>query len=435
MLKEVTVIIEGLIGFYTLEPLMRELMRRNVKLHVYCRHKPRDTIEKTFPELSGQLNDLDEPFKRFRMVRYLQRILLLFATRKNFSSIYSLRSHPKQRRENRLYSFSYWLSRMIPGLPNNAVNRSVARIISPFISNIFPTNRIIVYSYPSAPHLFCAAGQEIITLMESWDQPVKRPAGYLSKLVYCWNRDLCEDWQANQGDVEVKVGYPWKLRYWLESYDQVATIPKEAKPLVVYAVGTSSFNKIGHIFQQEQKIIAEVCEATRRIGWRLHIKPKPNGPQGEYDTVASNFDHVTIGAYKTVEDTSDYYLDDAYNRNRSQELKNCALVINTFTTFGLDAALMGYPVLQLDFRDNANYGEIGNFQTNYHTSRYLLDIPSQCLVIKKNRSLADELAQYLENRDGREEKMSEKLRAWIRPEHSLTESIQKMTDRILSEEL
>ena len=34
--------------------------------------------------------------------------------------------------------------------------------------------------------------------MESWDHAVKVPNGYVSNIVFGWNKDLCEDWAKYQ---------------------------------------------------------------------------------------------------------------------------------------------------------------------------------------------------------------------------------------------
>ena len=62
--------------------------------------------------------------------------------------------------------------------------------------------------------------------MESWDHAVKVPNGYVSNIVFGWNKDLCEDWAKYQNDKNTKVFYPAKLQP-TTSYNQTDNIKRQ----------------------------------------------------------------------------------------------------------------------------------------------------------------------------------------------------------------
>ena len=66
-----------------------------------------------------------------------------------------------------------------------------------FSKKIFKDKIVITSSLNSVPYLLSAKDNEIITFMES-DHAVKVPNGYVSNIVFGWNKDLCEDWAKYQ---------------------------------------------------------------------------------------------------------------------------------------------------------------------------------------------------------------------------------------------
>lgn len=140
----------------------------------------------------------------------------------------------------------------------------------------------------------------------------------------------------------------------------------------MYAVGTSSNTDRPDWYRDELELIEALCEATGQAGWSLLIKPKPNGRTGDFDHLAAAYPHVEVGLYRDAPSALDYYLDDEYNRCRLEELEQCDLVVNCWTTFALDAAAAGKPVLQLDARSVVGWPALKLGLENYHLSNYIL---------------------------------------------------------------
>jgi hypothetical protein len=293
----------------------------------------------------------------------------------------------------------------------------------------FPTRKVVVASRFSLPHLLCAADAEVFTVMESWDHPVKTPVGYVSQTVFAWNADLARDWSRQQGDVDVRVGYPLKLRDALQIGPCANKGSRTVSNRAMYAAGTSSLSYVNNLHEEEQRLIRVLCKATQRAGWTLLIKPKPNGPVGDFDHFADEFRHVRIGQYRGAESSTDYYLDAEYNAARYSEACWADVVISAITTFALDAALLGAPVLQLDLRELPGFPELARFSTNHHLSAYLLRDPELALGASSSAQLECEVARALE-RPERAYGFSSMLRQWLVPAKGLRESLGGMLDVI-----
>ena len=83
-----------------------------------------------------------------------------------------------------------------------------------------------------------------------------------------------------------------------------------------------------------------------------------------------NEKNVVIGEYSPNPDKKDM-LEDEYHAYRYLLLKNAQLVINAGTTFGLDAAMAGAPVLQLSITEKY-FGSYARTKKYYHIEKYLL---------------------------------------------------------------
>jgi hypothetical protein len=311
------------------------------------------------------------------------------------------------------------------------VNRFLERLGNTMTTNPFPTSRVVAVSLATAPELLCARGQSVLTLMESWDHPTKVPAGYITDTIVAWNNDLADDWIRHQGAGATVLGFPIKLRYAVEHAAASAPMPRQSPPWVMYPAGTSSLTEIDSWYESEYRLIEDLCRASARAGWRLLIKPKPNGPSGDFDEFARRYDHVEIGRYQDGSGGGNYYLDADYNSARMKELNRVDLVINCWTTFAFDAALAGKPVLQLDLRGSEQYPRIANALSNYHLDRYVLRDPSTTYSPEAGETVEDVVARALADVDHRPDELSKRLRDWLIPGHDLPEAVDRICSAIL----
>ncbi len=239
-----------------------------------------------------------------------------------------------------------------------------------------------------------------ISIMESWDHPIKLP--YFTEPDYCmtWNSDLKRDTVETQKLFRVRQIFPLKFRYIAErsgmadeeilnsltredfrlEIKKLMELRKSGK-IVLYPATTSS-NGIEH--EGEMKLIGDLCRALEGSGNVLYIKPKPNGPAGDYDEFAV-FPHVFVGSYSSNPDSRDM-LDENYHSFRYLILQNSDVVLNAGTTFVLEAAMMHRPVVQLNI-STARYGGFGAFVKTYHLSKYILSVPGCLDYAGENDSL------------------------------------------------
>ena len=278
----------------------------------------------------------------------------------------------------------------------------------------------LLISYTKVYHvLLLPSGTPHISIMESWDHPIKLP--YFTQPNYCltWNRDLADDTRKTQFLHRIAQIRPLKFRYIWEREgrnedDLLATLPNpthreeiarlrslHAKGKVILYPATTSSAGIEH--EGEMKVISDICKALEGTGHVLYIKPKPNGPKGDYDQFAIHA-HVFVGAYSSSPDSRDM-LDEAYHTFRYLILRNSDVVVNAGTTFVLEAALMARPVVQLDLSEEA-YGGFARFTKTYHLRQYILSLPG-CTAFAGDapalRSAIDRVDMAL----------SEAMRRWI----------------------
>ncbi len=432
---KITFLISTRVGLYSAAPLLRALLSRNAEVYIACRKPVVAQVRKILPELSETLVPLEPIEDRNRKAQKLHSLLLQSFTSLQFSQHYrSLRAELTHASGSPLRGAFLKTSGWIPSWPSDEVNLRLSRQIGRLVVNPFPSRRIVALSQADVPHLLCAPGLQVTTLMESWDHPFKAPAGYVSHRVIPWNRDLGSDWTHFQGDRNVVIGYPLKLRYALES-GPLADLSRNPcdEPVAMYAASTSSQTYYRDWFADEIGLLEGIAVATARARWRLLIKPKPNGIPGEFHDLESRFPHVSVGHYRQGSqdrtEISNYYLEDNYNDERLRELASCDLVISYGTTFALDAAAANRRVLQLDLRASSAYPQIAKASKRYHLERYFLGDPSLTFDPGEG-NLADPLAEYLGDIDRRPDEMTAWVRGWLTTER-LDEAVGRMVQSIL----
>jgi hypothetical protein len=267
----------------------------------------------------------------------------------------------------------------------------------------------------------------VLTLAESWDHPRTIPACYLTDSVAAWNSDLTQDWVRYQGAHQSVVGYPTKLRYALES--PVRDFGSAAGDVVLYAA-TSSSNTPGRwLFDEELRLIDALAPACAKAGMQLLIKPKPNGRPDEFAGFASMHPNVRVGRYGTAANPVDYSLDAGYNAYRLRELSDVDVVVNVGTTFALDAAAAGVPVLQLDLRGRSDLPQLAAAQDAYHLSRYLADRPD-VFRLDEHAPLDVGLTEGLTRTDGAAARFGAALQRWLRSAGSFDAAVTRVAGNL-----
>lgn len=420
----VAALVDTAVAFYSLEPILSCLGEAGLMSRILVPEKTRQLVAARLPALESLLIPAEHLRTRLGKQKALHRMLLLLGTRSSFSFQYRLLRHPSQHPGDWRYRAAYAAALAVPGLPHRSVNGFLQRSLRAVTPNLFGARVVLAASRNAFPHALCAKGLRTATVMESWDHPVKWPMGYRSEVAFAWNHDLAEDWRSYQGDSDTRVSYPFKLRSWLESNEVLWRPPCSGQSLLaVYAAGTSSHSYINKLHEFEIRLLDLVCRGTAEAGWRLLIKPKPNGRAGDFDQFLKRYGHVSVGHYRDTDAPNEYYLDESYNRRRVAEMKGASVLINALTTFGLDAALMGMPVLQLDCRACPELKSVAEGQTNHHIQRYLLGDSCLCLRPSGERDLQEGIARWLRRPDDRAARLTERIREWLRPAASLEQSV------------
>ncbi len=310
-------------------------------------------------------------------------------------------------------------------IPKHKINRTFNRMASflrVFGYQSIPEHRFeLLISFTKVYNvLLLPQGIPHISIMESWDHPIKLP--YFTQPDYCltWNSDLKRDTIETQQLFRVRQIFPLKFRYIAErelksDEDVLSGLAREdyrqeilklqelrKKGKVILYPATTSSNGIEH--EGEMKLIGDLCKALENTGNYLYIKPKPNGPKGDYDEFAVS-PHVFVGSYSSHPDSRDM-LDENYHSFRYLILRNSDVVLNAGTTFVLEAAMMNRPVIQLNISDEV-YGGFGKFVKTYHLSRYILSVPG-CLPYAGEK---DTLCRAVEDCDL---SVSTAFKNWIR---------------------
>lgn len=428
-----TFVISSRIGLVTADPYVRAALRRGTDVWVCAPSSLLSTVTERFALPDDRLLGLDALARQRRRLKQIHTGMVLMLASPKLTRSHLLLNDPRSVATTRLGTVLRRIARYTARLHPRRLNSSITAVLCRLHRNPFPTRTVIAISFCSEPALLTARGMDVTTIIESWDHPMKKPAGYTTSAVVGWNDDINRDWQTLQGARRLIVGYPVKLAYALEAGERPMDDSDGRPQRAMYAVGTSSNTDRTEHFAGELEVIEAVCAATAASGWELLIKPKPNGKSGDFDHFADRHPHVSIGAYRDVASALDYDLDDDYNEVRRAELDACDLVINCWTTFGLDAAAAGKPVLQLDLREFHQWPAVAKGSGNYHLTHYLVGLEDAFRPDPVNglcAALTDELADPFP----RARRFTDVARAWVTPSRPPDEIVERVIDLVLSPE-
>lgn len=397
--KNVAFWCENIFGFYTLKPIVERYQKKNYKIFVYTR---KHNIKIFINYINSSQNieiiaieDIDSIF-----LRVLNYIYKNFLTNPKFSQMYY-----RQRKNNRDNFYHKYLGKTFY-VSDKKINNLYTKFFSLF-KNRLKSNLLISISRVHSNHLVCSKSTKHVSIMESWDHPVKAPYFHRPDVLLTWNEDLKTDYQKYQDFTDIKMYKmkPLKFRYIEErsnkspeslikslkneNYIDDLNLVKFAN-IILYIATTSSVNPSGH--KGEMKLIEQLCMATQKLGKKLYIKPKPNGPQGDYDIFRKKYSNVIVGTYATNPNSIDM-LDEEYHTFRYLLLYYADFIVNFGTTFVLEASLLDKPILQLNL-SKKDYGEFGEYSENLHIKKYLLNEYS--VKIKNENDLIDILQKTQE---------------------------------------
>lgn len=432
--REVTVLIDFHIYFSLFQPIIQQLVLRRVRVYIVCSDDIRENIAHSLPQ-DERLTyvSLDAIRAKHRTRFKVHRISSLLLTSRNFSHQYSKKHKQVNISSDRTQRTLLSASRYLPSVPNKQINKALNWIGGFRLRNPFPTERVLVGSLNSCAELLCGSHLKAYTVMESWDHSVKIPNGYSSEKVFVWNRELGKDWENCQSESQWEEFYPLKLwaaiDYGSRHMSRVREDCNSRK--MVYAVASTDRYSGSLTLSIEQRIIRALCVATESAGWTFFIKPRPNGRPGEFDKYIHEFPHVSVGCLSDQNGSvaANYCLTSEYNQRRFSEVIDAQLVVNAFTTFGLDAAMLGLPVLQLDLRSCPGYEDSVQVYDNHHIKKYLVSRVSSMTV--DSMDLGSAIAAYLEDPTGLAPAFTADLRDWLLPSISRGEAIERLIDTVL----
>jgi hypothetical protein len=428
----VSVIVDSRIYGYLFAPIIRALIAKDVYVFVYSPQHVMNEIKCDIGVVSNiEYLNLDPIRKKNRWRWMLHRIGMDVLVRDDFSYQLFKRNQEITKALPLTRRLLVKLSRLLPKVPNKSINLFLERLAGFGLSNPFCTKTILAGSLNGSAELLSARDQVVVTVMESWDHAVKLPNGYTSELVFAWNEDLRKDWQRVHNDQNILCFYPLKLRY-ARSVVSAWDKPKnrDARPFFVYAVSSTRRFSIGVLTSLEQRLIRDLAKAADLAGWDLFIKPRPNGEQGEFSTILQEFSNVRVGSIvdEKVSYPADYFLSDDYNERRFSEIVGAEFIVNAFTTFGLDAAAAGIPVLQIDIRDADGYLESNLVYENYHIKNYLLPNDN---VLKIGGDLVINFSKFLGAPDSSPQQYSSELAGWLFGGRTQARALDDLVDKTI----
>lgn len=423
------VVIAGtLINYQAGEPVLRRLAEAAVTSTLFLPIRYHDFVRTRWADMGGlnllphEVLNAAAPFAR--LVHHVLEPMLAGPT---FSDTYRFREWSRLAARSPAGRVLLAARATLPGTPRGAINAALQRAVRPLLPRgVLPDGgAVLAVTRSDVRHLLCAGGLDVVSLMESWDHPPKAPMGYPSRTAFVWNAATRDDWIEFQGGEDVRVAYPFKLRYALES-----RVQSSAADLILYPA-TFSARSDPTFFSAELALLEHLCRAARTADMRLLVKPKPNGLEGEFASLLARHPGVELAPYKDNDGSTGYFLDEEYNRQRLDLLARCALVVNLGTTFALDAAAAGVPVLQLRLDDATRFPLLSQADRWVHLQRHFLSRPELLCRIGEGDDIDARLAEGLTSDGHRARAFSDHLRGWLSGAGGASRAIDDIAGRLL----
>jgi len=134
----------------------------------------------------------------------------------------------------------------------------------------------------------------------------------------------------------------------------------------------SSTSESWRVFPEEKRIMMSIARWAEKQKIKVYFKPKPNGLPGELDFL-NDYSFSVKGISGTG--CGEQMLDADYQVYRYILLNKTSLVINLYTTFGLEAAILKRPIMQMVPQKEHHNSEFFRVSLNPHLRKYfyLLD--------------------------------------------------------------
>lgn len=374
--KEVSFWLAEGFALYQSKPIVEKYSKKNYKIWIYTEKNVEKLVMKYFADYNIEIiliNDLRSIF-----LKILTKIFTILFIDRNFSAMYI--------KDLIKYDglFINFINTIFPFKINiKNINKYYFNFMKIFNRFRFKGDFVIAFTRVYEPYLFANDKTKTILIMESWDHIVKRPHLIKPRYFFTWNKDLADDARKYQNHQHIAHMYPLKFRYIPKfetmAYDDIYKyITKEnylsdlrktkKKNIILYPPSYSSIDD-KQIHLDEIKFIKALVASLDDDNYIFFIKPKPSGPRGEYDCFCGE-KSVIVGEYTPSADKKDF-LDNEYHAYRYLLLRNSKLVINAGTTFGLDAAMAGIPVLHLNITEK-NFGSYARTKKYHHVKKYLI---------------------------------------------------------------
>lgn len=426
---------DSLFGFYSLKPLFDRLRSLGVETDVYTPKAYHPVVAEYLgvPESSLICLTTRHPILS-RILARLEYLYVGLRIASCFSTMYA-----RFRKDGR---FVKAVGRFVPkaGNPNAAYRKFFGRLVP----NPFREGPVVAVTRVTAPYWLSAATRKVHVVMESWDHPVKTPFFHPADSCHTWNSDLARDIEVHQRLAADGRIYPLKFRYLQEiarsaggGDDAIGRIANPAYrrhleelpagPFLTYVATTQSGNRGAH--EEEMLLIEQLCQWTARNRMALYVKPKPNGNAGEYDSLARH-PHVTVGIYGDSE--SRQMLDPDYHLYRYALLKRSRMVINVATTFVLEAALVGVPVVQLKAAETYPHRHFKDWGANPHVGKYL-NAGHEYAYDGTPASLDAILEDALAGGGSRAHRFSLEISRWLGGGRTVEESVESLASAVLED--
>lgn len=429
--NSISFVISSKIALHTAKPYIFELQKRKKEIFFLVSDDVFDEVNRI--KIDGDNIEKISNYKRINKIAVIMhQFLIVILTPTNFSSLYSRWLAQKFRNKNIFVKFiAKFLVNIFPKVKREKINNIITCIITFFIKQNLPSNKIINITISTIPFLLANKNKKIYSILESWDHPGKNPMGFTSRKVFLWNQNMKDEWIKYQNDKDIYFSYPMKLAYAIHP----VISNKEKKQVVMYPFTTSAESPHVGLYEEEVKFVHYLCQVLNELNYMLMIKPKPNTKIGELDFFTS-YSNVTICSYQENGGGSSYGLSDEYNNIRLKELSMCDYIITRGTTFAFDTAAYGLPVLQFIFSSSKEFPNLSNLVNYPHISKHIVSKKELLAELTDNDTIENQLTQILQdpNTIKKAEQFRDYLRDWLIPEESMEESVSRVIDEILKDD-